>query len=96
MKFMAKCLNCKQEKFEHQILEGLSQDITTPTWKFCLFFPNKFDDVSITVVFEQIDHPELELTYPLYVEMELCWTNNAQQICTKCIPNSTIKLIMAY
>ena len=43
-----------------------------------------------------VDHPELELTYPLYVEMELCWTNNAQQICTKCIPNSTIKLIMAY
>lgn len=34
MKFMAKCLNCKQEKFEHQILEGLSQDISIPTQKW--------------------------------------------------------------
>ena len=69
--FVAYCLDYQHVKVEHQNPEGLSQDITTPTWKFCLFFPNKFDDVSITVVFEQIDHPELELTYSLYVEMEL-------------------------
>ena len=58
-KFVAKCPNCQQVKFDHQKPGGLLQDIQAPTWKwedismyFVVGFPriqNQYDSIWVVV-----------------------------------------------